>query len=72
MIVSLINDVGQHKNGMKYSLSLELGAEDNSDGILKFVGDTQFNTIKILQLELEMVDEEEMKKVITYKINALK
>ena len=72
MIISLINDIGKHKNGMKYSLSLELGTEDSANGILKFVGDTQFNTITILQLELEMVDEEEMKNAITFKINALK
>ncbi len=72
MLLTLINDVGRQKNGMKYSLVLALGTEDNANGILKFVGDTQFNTVTILQLELEMVEEEEMKQVITFKINALK
>ena len=57
---------------MTYSLKLELGTEENANGILKFVGDTQFNTIAILQLELEMAEEEDMKREISYKINALK
>ena len=72
MLTTLIDDVGNAKNGMMHTLVLQLGTEDNANGILKFGGDTQFNTVSILQLELEMVDEEEMKKVITFKINALK
>ena len=72
MLTSLIDDVGKAKNGMMHTLVLELGTEDSANGILKFVGDTQFNTVQILHLELEMVDEEDMKQVITFKINALK
>ena len=72
MLTSLIDEVGKAKNGMMHTLVLELGTEDNANGILKFVGDTQFNTVSILQIELEMVEEEEMKQAITFKINALK
>ena len=72
MLTSIIDEVGKAKNGMMHTLVLELGTEDNANGILKFVGDTQFNTVSILQIELEMVEEEEMKQAITFKINALK
>ena len=48
MLTSLIDEVGKAKNGMMHTLVLELGTEDNANGILKFVGDTQFNTVSIL------------------------
>ena len=72
ILKTLIQDVGSQKGGMNFQANLELGGTGNANAILKFLADTQFSTVLMLQLELEMVDEEDLKEQVTFRINSQK